>query len=399
LLGAFVGVLVGAVAVLLGTRRASASAEQPAPPAGPTSSASLPPEVVAVLGALRAGSVVVDSSGSVLWASASVRAWGIVDPQRVIDDRVAAAVRATRSTGEPRSVDLELRRRRGGPRVLLSVRTTILDGERTLVLVEDRSQEARVDDVRRDFVANVSHELKTPVGALSLLAEAVEGAADDSEAVQRFAARMRHEAARLTAMVNDLIELSRLQGDHLEEHAGPVAVDVVVADAIDFVRTRAHARAIELRGSGRRGLVVHGDQAQLTTALRNLLDNAVSYSPERTRVVVDVRAAGDRVEISVADQGIGISEADQARIFERFYRVDPARSRATGGTGLGLAIVRHVCVNHGGEVTVWSTEGAGSTFTLRLPVEAAPASDRTTANGATSTSTSPHGPHVRRAVP
>jgi two-component system, OmpR family, sensor histidine kinase SenX3 len=353
-----------------------------------------------VLGALRAGSVVVDGSGSVLWASASVRAWGLVDDLRITDDRVGAAVRATRSTQEPGSLELEPRRRRGGARVLLSVRTTMLDADRTLVLVEDRSQAARVDEVRRDFVANVSHELKTPVGALSLLAEAVEGAADDPEAVQRFAARMRHEAARLTAMVNDLIELSRLQGDDLADHAGPVAVDAVVADAVDFVRTRAHARSIELRATGKRGLVVHGDQSQLTTALRNLLDNAVSYSPERTRVVVDVRAVRGQVEISVADQGIGISEVDQARIFERFYRVDPARSRATGGTGLGLAIVRHVCVNHGGEVTVWSTEGAGSTFTLRLPVDAGPRPvPPVQHNGSAAVPSSPTGPQVRRAVP
>jgi two-component system sensor histidine kinase SenX3 len=250
---------------------------------------------------------------------------------------------------------------------LLSVRVAPLTPDLVVVLADDRSEAARVDDVRRDFVANVSHELKTPAGALSLLAEAVEGAAEDPEAVLRFAARMQHEAARLASMVNELIELSRLQDDDARTHAVLLAVDEVVADALDFVRTSALVKQIDLRATGDHGLAVMGVREQLTTALRNLLENAVSYSPERTRVVVAAHAVGDKVEISVADQGIGITEADQARIFERFYRVDPARSRATGGTGLGLSIVKHVCVNHGGEVVVWSTEGAGSTFTLRLP--------------------------------
>ena len=224
-----------------------------------------------------------------------------------------------------------------------------------------------VDEVRRDFVANVSHELKTPVGALSLLAEAVEGAAEDPEAVLRFAGRMQHEAARLSSMVNELIELSRLQNDDARAHSTEVSIDDVIADGCDFVRTAVAAKQIDLRATGEHGLVVFGVREQLVTALRNLLDNAVSYSPERTRVVVAAHAVDDRVEISVTDQGIGISEADQDRIFERFYRVDPARSRATGGTGLGLSIVKHVCVNHGGDVVVWSSEGSGSTFTLRLP--------------------------------
>jgi two-component system sensor histidine kinase SenX3 len=249
----------------------------------------------------------------------------------------------------------------------MAIRVVPLTPELVLVLAEDRSEVARVVDVRRDFVANVSHELKTPVGALSLLAEAVEGASDDPEAVLRFAARMQHEAARLASMVNELIELSRLQGDDPLADAAPVLVDDVIADGADFVRTAAAAKNIDLRVTGDHGLVVHGVRKQLTTALRNLLDNAVNYSAERTRVVVSVHAGGDMVEISVADQGIGISDVDQHRIFERFYRVDPARSRETGGTGLGLSIVRHVCINHGGDVAVWSVEGSGSTFTLRLP--------------------------------
>jgi two-component system sensor histidine kinase SenX3 len=223
-------------------------------------------------------------------------------------------------------------------------------------------------------VANVSHELKTPVGALALLAETVEDAADDPDAVRRFAGRMRQEAARLTNLVQDIITLSRIQAAEPVPDPMAVPVDAVVAEALDRCRMKANARGIALADEGDRGLHLLGDEDLLITAIRNLLENAVAYSPERTRVVVTTRRDGDRVEISVADQGIGIPERDLQRIFERFYRVDPARSRATGGTGLGLAIVKHVTAAHGGSVTVRSVEGSGSTFTISLPLRSTHAS-------------------------
>jgi two-component system sensor histidine kinase SenX3 len=216
-------------------------------------------------------------------------------------------------------------------------------------------------------VANVSHELKTPVGALSLLSEAVSGSADDPQAVRRFALRMQHESHRLSMMVQDLISLSRLQSNDPMREARLIHVDDVVAEAIDATHLEAEAREIRLEVRGQHGLVVLGDEDQLAAAVRNLLANAINYSPDHTRITVGVQVSEDVVEISVADQGIGIPERDRERIFERFYRVDPARSRATGGTGLGLSIVKHVAANHGGDVGVWSSEGAGSTFTLRLP--------------------------------
>jgi two-component system, OmpR family, sensor histidine kinase SenX3 len=226
-----------------------------------------------------------------------------------------------------------------------------------------------VEEVRRDFVANTSHELKTPVGALALLAETVEDAADDPDAVRRFAGRMRQEASRLTNLVQDMITLSRIQAAEPVPDPVPVELDAVVAEALDRCRMKASARGIELVSTGAHGLSVMGDEDLLVTALRNLLENAVAYSPDQTRVDVSTRRVNSNaVEISVSDQGIGIPERDLERIFERFYRVDPARSRATGGTGLGLAIVKHVTSAHGGKVTVLSTEGAGSTFTLRLPL-------------------------------
>jgi two-component system sensor histidine kinase SenX3 len=227
-----------------------------------------------------------------------------------------------------------------------------------------------VEAVRRDFVANVGHELKTPVGALALLAEAVQGAADDPETVQRFAARMQHEADRLARLVRELIDLSRLQGAEPLPELAPVAIATVVGEAVDRTRAAAAAKDIQLAVGAQPGLVVQGVEAQLATALTNLLANAVSYSPEGTTIAVGARARSGFAEIAVTDSGIGIPRPDRGRVFERFYRVDQSRASATGGTGLGLAIVKHVATNHGGSVSVWSEEGLGSTFTLRIPLAA-----------------------------
>jgi two-component system sensor histidine kinase SenX3 len=254
-------------------------------------------------------------------------------------------------------------------RGLLDIRVQVaaLRPDLVVVLIDDLADERRVEAVRRDFVANVSHELKTPVGALSLLSEAVLSAADDPESVRKFAERMQVEASRLTSLINDVIDLSRLQSDDPLSHASVLDVDQLVRQAVEEVRTLALAHELDVVLGESSGAQVFGDRGQLVMALRNLLSNAISYSPAHTRVAIAVRAANDLVEIDVKDQGIGIPAHDLDRIFERFYRVDPARSRATGGTGLGLAIVKHVCRNHGGECTVWSEVGVGSTFTLRLP--------------------------------
>jgi two-component system, OmpR family, sensor histidine kinase SenX3 len=311
---------------------------------------------------------------------------------------VLQMARDTRRDGEIRQVELDLPRRGTGrgEALAVSARVAPLGSRLVLLLVEDLTEARRIEAVRRDFVANVSHELKTPVGALSLLSEAVMDASDDPEAVQRFAGRMQIEATRLTNLVQELIDLSRVQNDDPLEDAEPVRVDELVAEAIDRCRHQAGTKQITMAsnvwapekpdqaGGGRRkggtaDLSIWGNRGQLAAALGNLVENAVNYSPARTRVGIAARRVnspgGDLIEIAVTDQGIGISDKDKERIFERFYRVDPARSRQTGGTGLGLAIVKHVAASHGGEVTVWSSEGQGSTFTLRLP-EAGAGRDR-----------------------
>jgi two-component system sensor histidine kinase SenX3 len=240
------------------------------------------------------------------------------------------------------------------------------------LLLADVSEQRRLEAVRRDFVANVSHELKTPVGALTLLAEAIQDAADEPEMVARFAQRIQHEGSRLARLVGELMELSRVQGADPMPGGGEVDVRSIIAEAVERTRLAAEQASITVTVSCTPGLRVRGSEAQLATAVANLVDYAIAYSAAGTRVAVAARASRDdesrpTVEIAVTDQGIGIAEAERERIFERFYRVDPARSRATGGTGLGLAIVKNIVTNHLGTVSVWSSVGAGSTFTVRLP--------------------------------
>lgn len=326
-----------------------------------------PVEVAAVLGALRATAILLDEDLDLLELSPSAYAYRLVRPGGMVHPDLVRLARAAQRASQPQTSDLTLERGRGDAPSVLAIRATELPGGPVLLLCEDRTQASRAEEARRDFVANISHELKTPIGAIGLLTEAVEDAADDPESVRRFARRLQRESARLAKLVNEIIDLSRLQFDNPVESAGAVSVDSVIAEALDRVRSVADAKNIRLVRAGPRGLQVIGDKTQLVTAVNNLIDNAVAYSPEHTRVAVGVREREDAVEITVSDQGIGIPEEEIERIFERFYRVDPARSRATGGTGLGLSIVKHIAAAHGGDVSVWSSHGAGSTFTLHLP--------------------------------
>jgi signal transduction histidine kinase len=318
--------------------------------------------------------VLVDVDDAVLLANPSARALGIVRGSRLLVPELLRLVLTVRNGGSRRAdVRLPGDLAGSGPRLMgvhgvrLHSGTVPAPGPVALVL-QDVTEARRTEAVRRDFVANVGHELKTPVGALSLLAEAIEQAADDPEAVQRFAGRIAHEADRLGRLVRELIDLSRLQGGEPLPELVPVDVDDVIAEAVDRTRTAAKAKDLEIAVGGHAGLVVRGVESQLVTAVTNLLANAVAYSTGESRIAVAARARSGFAEIAVTDSGVGIPRKDRQRVFERFYRVDQSRASSTGGTGLGLAIVKHVASNHGGSVSVWSEEGLGSTFTLRIPL-------------------------------
>jgi len=342
------------------------------------------------LDSLRVGVVVLDAEDHPVLVNPAARAMGLLRSGGAPGTIAAHPILRTlagqvRRTGVRREVELDLPRgRAGGAQAPLGLhlRAVALNATHVAIEAADVTDAHRLARVRRDFVANVSHELKTPIGALQLLAEALldatetaaglEAEADDEKnedliAARRFAERIHHESARMGRLVNELLELTRLQGAEPLPAPEPVAVDWVIAEVIDRTRTTASAKSIEVSYTGPKGATVYGSDSQVATAVTNLVENAIAYSGEDTKVEITLRQDDDWVEIDVADQGIGIAPHDVDRIFERFYRADQARSRSTGGTGLGLAIVKHIATNHGGRVDVTSTLGDGSTFTLRLP--------------------------------
>jgi len=355
--------------------------ERPAPPETFESPAAVVPDGLAeVLAVLPSSGVLVGRHDEVLEATSTARNLGLARGSRLALLELLELVRATRRDGQIRTVDLEVSR---GPRAastFLTARVAPLGDEQVLILADDQTSARRIEQTRRDFVANVSHELKTPIGAISLLAEAVEDAADDPVAVRRFAGRMGVESARLNDLVAQIIELSRLQADDPLADPEEVDVDEVLVDAVDRCRVDAERHQVSLAVAGTRGTRVLGSARQLSVAVGNLVENAVVYSDPGARVVVAAHVQAmsddDYVEITVSDNGIGIAAPEVDRIFERFYRVDYARSRANGGTGLGLAIVKHIAATHGGDVSVWSKPGAGSTFTIRIPAHLQPTDPR-----------------------
>ncbi|KQY55382.1 MULTISPECIES: sensor histidine kinase [unclassified Nocardioides] len=327
----------------------------------------VPTGVAQVLSVLRSSAMVIDDDDVVRKASAPAYALGLVGGHELKDSGLSEVVRQVRRDGQIRETEIVVARTSAAPARHVTARVAPLGARLILVLVEDRTRERRVEAIRRDFVGNVSHELKTPIGAIRILAEAVQEASDDPEAVERFAGRMIIESERLARLVQQIIELSRLQGDDPLDQPLPVDVDSIIATAVDTVAIDAESRGLSVVASGEKGLKVLGNTEQIAVAVGNLVANAVNYSLDRSSVLVAARATEESVEISVTDQGIGIPTEEIDRIFERFYRVDPARHRSTGGTGLGLSIVKHVAATHGGDIRVWSVEGQGSTFTLTLP--------------------------------
>ena len=338
------------------------------------------------LDSLRVGVVVLDAEDEPVLVNPAARAMGLLRSGGAPGTIAAHPILRTlagqvRRTGVRREVELDLPGGRAGGAqgpLGLHLRAVALNSTHVAVEAADVTESHRLARVRRDFVANVSHELKTPIGALQLLAEALldatelpeaelAGRSEDLTAARRFAERIHHESARMGRLVNELLDLARLQGAEPLPAPEPVALDWVIAEVVDRTRTTASAKGIEVVYTGPRGATVYGSDSQVATAVTNLVENAIAYSGEDTKVLLAMRQDDDWIEIDVTDQGIGIAPHDVDRIFERFYRADQARSRSTGGTGLGLAIVKHIATNHGGRVEVSSTLGGGSTFTLRLP--------------------------------
>jgi two-component system sensor histidine kinase SenX3 len=305
------------------------------------------------------GVVMVDAGGRVLMRNRAADLGGRAE--LLVEDVIERLTRVARG-GEAVEEKVTLQ---GPPLRVLAVRAVPLPDGGAMATIDDLSERARLDQVRTDFVSNISHELKTPVGALALLAETLADS-DDAEVNRRLATRMVDEAHRAAGTIDDLLELSRIELGGRGEQVD-VNVASVMSEAVARHRLTAESAGVFLSTADTNGLVVRADRLQLVSALSNLVDNAVKYSNPGGTVRLTAQEGDGVVEITVADQGVGIPARDIDRIFERFYRVDRARSRETGGTGLGLAIVRHIATNHGGDVTVRSREGEGSTFTLRIP--------------------------------
>lgn len=331
-------------------------------------SSELPEGVNEVLAVLRSAVFVVDLADRVVKATPAALAYGVVKDGKIVSQDLLDLVRKVHRDGLIEDREMEVARNEHAEPLLLDIRVAPLGPMHVLGLINDRTEARRVEETRRDFVANVSHELKTPVGAILLLAETLQEAADDPEAVRRFGQRLQTESGRLTQLVQEIIDLSRLQAAHGVASPTAVSVDEVVAEAADRHRLAAEAKDIVVDVGGARNAIIRGDRGLMVTAVSNLIDNAIRYSDPSTRIGIGVSIVQSTVQIAVTDEGIGIPVTERERVFERFYRVDPARSRATGGTGLGLSIVKHIAANHGGDVRVWSKPGAGSTFTLRLPL-------------------------------
>lgn len=335
-------------------------------------STTIPTGVIDVLAGMDDAACVLDASGLVVAVSQGAALFGIERGTVLDNPELRRLVRRGRASGGSVTESLRITGARTLDPRLVSARASIVSAQLSLLIIRDVTERERLEQMRTDFVANTSHELKTPVGAVSLLAEAIESAADDPDQVRTFATRISAEAQRLGQLTGRIMSLSRLQAAEGLTDFGPVSIDEVVAASLESHAVQAESAGVSLARGGHRGVWVHGDAQILIEAIGNLVANAIAYSPAGSRVGVGVKSDGSVVEIAVTDQGIGISEADRDRVFERFYRADEARSRRTGGTGLGLAIVKHATQRHGGQVRLWSRPGRGSTFTIDLPVAPAP---------------------------
>jgi two-component system sensor histidine kinase SenX3 len=328
------------------------------------------PSLVAALKALDRESIILDSSGYIRYETNKISLLNLAKDNKILSEELLALVRVVRRTGKTQEGSIEVAR---GPigegKRDLQITAALIDNEGSvLVIIDDEGEKQRIDAIRRDFITNISHELKTPIQALSLNSDALLEIKDEPDKVVLFANKIKTQTIRLNDLVKEIINLSKIQDSDPLDMAHNVEISNVIAEAVDQCEVLAEARKILINLDGVQNAVVVGNREQLVMAVHNLVENAINYSSEGTNVVISSKLDDGLIEILVKDQGLGIAEENLDRIFERFYRVDPARSRATGGTGLGLSIVKHVITNHGGEVKVWSSMGVGSTFAIRLPI-------------------------------
>jgi two-component system sensor histidine kinase SenX3 len=327
------------------------------------------PDVVAeVLELMGSVGIVVDGTDKVVGVNSWAESFGLVARGLLVHSEIVELVKRARLGADIESFEGVLRVGLAQEKVSVAAKSKLVAGDYVVIVLEDRTSDIRLDKTRRDFIENISHELKTPIGAIALLSEAIQEAGDDREAVSKFASRLNKESSRLTFLVQDIIKLSRLQSEEVLAAAELVDLNEVVAEAIDRNEQLAANRRIRLVSEQNPALEVFGNKEMLITAVKNLVENAISYSDQGTSVGVGCTTKDSVAEIAVTDSGTGISPEHQQRIFERFYRADPSRSRETGGTGLGLSIVKHVAKIHRGDVKLFSQVGVGSTFTLRVPL-------------------------------
>ena len=325
---------------------------------------------VEVLEALQTAAVVVDDSNVMVQATTAAEEFGLQPDRALIELELLSLIDLARSTKSSQRVEGAINVGGRAAKVWVLATAAPLGSGYVILTLEDRTEARRLDETRRDFVANISHELKTPIGAIGLLAETLQGATDDPEAVLKFASSLQREASRLGHIVQEIIELSRLQAATEVKNSAQCRLADLISDSLERVRILADSKNMRLVADLDDSILIEVSYEQIATAITNLFENAINYSDPGGQVGISLKRADNFAEIVVTDSGVGIALEDQARIFERFYRVDASRSRETGGTGLGLAIVKHIALNHGGEISVFSKPGLGSTFTLTLPLTA-----------------------------
>ena len=324
---------------------------------------------VEVLEALGTAAVVVNDVNVMVQATTVADAFGLQKDRALVEVELLNLIDWARKSKSSKTVEGAINVGGRAAKVWVQATAAPIGSGSVILTLEDRTEARRLDETRRDFVANISHELKTPIGAIGLLAETLQGATDDAEAVKKFASSLQREASRLGHIVQEIIELSRLQAATEVNNSTSFNLSDLIADALDRVQIAADAKSMKLVSDIDANVTANGSYEQVATAVTNLLENAINYSDANGQIGVALRASEKYAEIVVTDSGVGIALEDQSRIFERFFRVDPSRSRETGGTGLGLAIVKHIALNHGGEISVFSKPGLGSTFTLSLPLK------------------------------